>query len=532
MKISIYDATLREGVQGVGVAFSVADKLRVANMLDSLGVDYIEAGNPGSNPKDAEFFERAGKLKNSKLVAFGATCRVGAQPCEDANIAALLSANTPVVCVFGKVWNLHVADILKTTPEENLRMVYESIKYLKSKGREVFFDAEHFFDGWLSDEGYALEVIKTAERAGAANISLCDTRGSCFPDKVAEIVARVRGDISASLGIHAHNDTGMAEANAIAAVKNGAELVQCTLNGWGERCGNTNLFTAAANLGVKMGYDCLPKESYRKLSAVSREFCELCNKEVYSHAPYVGIGAFTHKAGMHIDGVTKNPEAFEHIDPAAVGASRNILMSEYAGRAAIYTRILEIDPTVGRDSPVITRTLEELKELEFEGYQFEGADASFILLVKRMTGKYIPHFKLKSFNVNINEPGPRAAVASATIRLDVGGIEEVGGGVGNGPINALDQALERALVRLYPVVSDVKLKDYRVRVLDSKDATASKVRVIIESGDGADRWATVGVSSDIVWASWVALADSIEYKLMKDAAGNNNELFQENSNIK
>lgn len=515
-RIEIFDATLREGAQGMGISFSVGDKLRVVRLLDSLGVSYIEAGNPGSNPKDAEFFARVEKPAHARLVAFGATARVGAKPEEDAGLKALIAAGTPAVSIVGKAWSFHVGHVLGTTNEENLRMISETIRYLKSLGKEVLFDAEHFFDGFRNDEPYAWAALRAAEEAGADWLVLCDTNGGCFPDEIGRIVGAVTERMKAPVAIHAHNDTGMAEANAIAGVDAGAGMVQCTLGGWGERCGNTDLFTVIPNLQLKRGYDCIPDEKLRGFYRAAAEYSEFSNTRPSPRAPYIGKAAFSHKAGMHIDGVWKSPESFEHIDPELVGATRRFALSEVAGRAAVYSRVRAFEPELATDSPFIARIVGEIKNLEYEGYQFEGADASFALLCKRVMGKYRPHFELKGFNVTITEPADDAAVASAVVRISVDGAEEVAGAVGNGPVNALDRAARRALGRFYPALAKVQLSDYRVRVLDSAHATASKVRAIIESSDGQSHWSTVGVSADIVKASWTALVDALEYKLMKD----------------
>ena len=519
-RVLLYDTTLRDGAQGAGLAFTVRDKLRIAAMLDQMGVDYIEAGGPYSNPKDAEFFRQVKKPAHAKLVAFGSTHRAGVPPEEDAGLLALLDSGAQAVCVFGKSWSLHATEVLGVTPEENLELIRTSIAWLKRKGREVIFDAEHFFDGWKQDRPYAMAAIKAARDAGAENITLCDTNGGIFPEEVAtavrEAAALLGPDIS--LGIHAHNDCGMAEANAVEAVRNGARLVQCTLGGWGERCGNTNLFTMAANLSLKLGYDTLSQATFRRLTQYSREFCELCNREPPTSAPYVGTAAFSHKAGMHINAVEKRSDTFEHIPPELVGAERRYLVSEYVGRSAVWTRAKEVEPWLEKDSEEIGRIAAEIKELEHAGYQFEGAEASFALLVKRACGTFQPHFRLIGFNVTVAEPGVDDEVASAVVRIEVGGVEEAGGAVGNGPVNALDRAMRRAIEKFYPRLSEMTLDDYRVRVLGSGEASASVVRVIMESSDRTGRWSTVGVSADVVGASWSALVDAIEYKLMRDGA--------------
>lgn len=519
-KVKIYDATLREGAQSAGVSFTVQDKMRIVKTLDEAGVSYIEAGNPGSNPKDAEFYSlMSGKsLKNARLAAFGATCRIGQEPEDDVNIQALLSADTEAVCVFGKAWDLHVTGVLKATIKQNLDIIRDTIVYLKDQGREAVFDAEHFFDGYKQNPSYALEVIKTACEAGADWVCLCDTNGGCFPHEVREIVARVRKATGAPLGIHAHNDTGMADANAIEAVLQGATMVQTTVSGWGERCGNTNLFTIVPSLQLKLGYECVLPEAVPRWAGICRSLTETVNSLVPSGTPFVGRNAFSHKAGMHIDGVCKNPDAFEHVSPEKVGAERRFLLSEVSGRSAVLSRVRGIDPALTKDSPEVGELVGELKKLEHEGYQFEGAEASFDLMIMRRLGKYDPFFRLVGFSVTINEPSADEEIASAVIRVSVDGVEEVAGAVGNGPVNAMDAATRKALGRFYPCINEVTLTDYKVRVLDSGSATAAKVRVIIESSDGNDTWATVGVSADIVGASLSALIDALEYKLIKSGA--------------
>jgi len=516
--VFIYDTTLRDGAQGAGLSFSAQDKLRVAELLDELGVHYIEAGAPGSNPKDAEFFKRVAGLKNAELVAFGPTCRAGIPAAEDAGLAAILAANTKTVCVFGKAWSFHATEILGVTRDENLEMIRATVEFLKSARRQVFFDAEHFFDGYKNDREYALAAVLAAEKAGADLICLCDTNGGSFSHEISDIFSETRKILKVPMGIHAHSDIGMEEANAVSAVLAGATQVQSTIGGYGERCGNTDTLTVSANLTLKLGFETLPRESFGKFAPLSRRFYELCNLDANAAAPYVGSYAFSHKGGMHIDAVRKNSISFEHVSPAAVGAQRKFLVSEFSGRAAILERARAVEPALEKDSPEIEKIVAEIKRLENEGYQFEGADASFALVVKRTCGTYRPHFGLKSFHVTVSEPAADEEAASAVCRIEVGGYQETSGAVGNGPVNALDRAMRLALERFYPQIADVKLEDYRVRVLGSNDATASKVRVVIESSDGRESWSTVGVSADIVGASWTALVDAMEYKLMRDGA--------------
>lgn len=516
-KIFIYDSTLRDGAQAQGISFSVEDKIRLVKRLDKLGVNYIEAGNPGSNPKDLEFFERIKTMnfKNAKVIAFGSTRRVSIAVEEDANVNSLLRADTPAVAIFGKSWDFHVTDILKTTLEENLKMIYDTVSFFKSKNKEVVFDAEHFFDGYKSNPEYAMKALKAACDAGADCICLCDTNGGSFPNEVFEITQKVVNEFKVDVGIHCHNDTGMAVANSIMAVQAGAKQVQGTLNGFGERSGNANICTIIPNLQLKLGYSCIPEENMKHLTSIARYTSEIANVLHDESSPYVGKNSFAHKAGMHADAVHKNTTAYEHISPELVGNERVFLMSEVAGRSAVLNIINQIDSTITKDSPETKLILEKLKEMEFKGYQYEGAESSFELIIRKILGKYKSFFELREFKVVVNEPSITTANASAMIKIKVGDQEEITADEGDGPVNALDKALRKALVRFYPEVMDMKLTDYKVRVLDSKAATASKVRVLIESSDAEEVWTTIGVSTDIIEASWYALVDSIEYKLLK-----------------
>jgi 2-isopropylmalate synthase len=516
-KIFIYDSTLRDGAQAEGISFSVEDKLKIVDKLDRMGFSYIEAGNPGSNPKDLEFFRRVKKmqLKNIKLTAFGSTRRVGIKPEEDNNVMSLLKADTPVVAIFGKSWDLHVSDILKTSLDENLNMIKDTIEYFKGKDKEVVFDAEHFFDGYKENEEYAINTLRAALKGGADSLVLCDTNGGCSPLEIYEITKRICEEFMVPIGIHCHNDTGMAVANSIVAIQAGAQQVQGTINGFGERCGNANLCTILPNLQFKMGYQCIPEKNMKKLTAVARYISELANVSHDERAPYVGYSSFAHKGGMHIDGVNKNPRSFEHINPDLVGNERRFLMSEVSGRATILSRINEIDESITKNSPETKQIIDKLKALEHEGYQFEGAESSFELLIRKELGKYKPFFELNHFKVLVNEPIGKDFSSSAIIKICVDDVEEMTASEGEGPVNALDKALRKALERFYPQIKDIRLTDFKVRVLDSQKATAAKVRVLIETTDGEDVWSTVGVSTDIIDASWKALVDSIEYKLLK-----------------
>ncbi|WP_073255617.1 citramalate synthase [Caldanaerovirga acetigignens] len=515
----IYDSTLRDGAQAEGVSFSVSDKLKIAKKLDEFGIDYIEAGNPGSNPKDVEFFEKVKdtKFKNAKLVAFGSTRRPCIKPDEDANLTALLRSETSVVAIFGKSWDFHVTEVIRTTLDENLRMIYDSIAYMKKHGKEVVFDAEHFFDGYKANREYALKALETAWQAGADWLVLCDTNGGSFPSEIAEIVKVVVEKFSViPIGIHCHNDGGMAVANSIVAVEQGVVQVQGTFNGYGERCGNANLCTIIPNLQLKRNYYCVPQQSISELTRVSRYISEVANLAPNERAPYVGNCAFAHKGGMHIDAILKNPATFEHIPPESVGNQRRILMSEVAGRSTVLGKIQKVAPWVTKDSPEVQQLIDNLKRLEHEGYQFEGAESSFELMVRKALGKDHKFFEVKSFRVLCEEPWQADYSALAVIKVEVNKVEEVTAAEGDGPVNALDKALRKALEVFYPQLKKMRLTDYKVRVLDTSKATAAKVRVHIESTDGERVWGTVGVSTNIIEASFNALIDSIEYFLFNE----------------
>ena len=483
--------------------------------LDEFGVDYIEGGNPGSNPKDLEFFEKVAgmEMKHAKIVAFGSTRRAGIPVEEDLNVGALLRAGTSAVAIFGKSWDFHVTDIIRTTLDENLRMIQDTISFMKKKGKEVIYDAEHFFDGYKNNPEYAMKTLDAAVEAGADWLVLCDTNGGAFPTEIASIVREVCRRYTVPVGIHCHNDGGMAVANSIMAVESGATQVQGTVNGYGERCGNANLCTVIPNLQLKMGKSCIPEENMKELTAVSRYISEVANLALNLRQPYVGNSAFAHKGGMHIDAVQKNPHSFEHIPPELVGNKRRILMSEVSGRSTILAKIQEVAPWVTKSSPETQELIDELKRLEYEGYQFEGAESSFELMVRRKLGKHKKFFHVRDFRVLSEEHWKGDYSASATIKVQVDGVDEITAAEGDGPVNALDKALRKALQMFYPSLSRMRLTDYKVRVLDTSKATAAKVRVHIESTDGERVWGTVGVSTNIIEASWLALIDSIEYFL-------------------
>ncbi|MCH5192329.1 MAG: citramalate synthase [Oscillospiraceae bacterium] len=519
-KVQIFDSTLRDGAQGENVNFSVEDKFNVMKALDDFGIDFIEAGNPASNPKDMEFFKRAEEHppKHAKLVAFGSTRRKNVSCEEDANLNALANTNVDYVSVFGKSWDMHATEILGTTLEENLNMISDTIKYLVSKGKKVFFDAEHFFDGYKRNPEYALETLKTAEKAGAEAVVLCDTNGGCFPDEISEITAKSVSTVTIPVGIHCHNDTGCAVANSVAAVKAGASQVQGTLTGIGERCGNTNLSTVIANLQLKLRMECVPETSPANLTQLARYIAEVCNMKLTGTMPYVGTSAFSHKGGMHADGVNKNPISFEHIPPESVGNKRNILLSEVAGRSAILRRINDIAPELNKDSFETKAIIDLLKEMEFRGYQYEAAEASFELLVKKYLGKTEDYFGINYFKIIGEKSGGFQNPSSAMVKVSVKGQTEMAAAEGDGPVNAIDKAIRQALTVFYPSIADIHLIDYKVRVVDGSAATAANVRVLIESTDGKDIWTTVGASTDIINASVTALIDSLEYKLVKDSS--------------
>jgi 2-isopropylmalate synthase len=518
-KVFILDSTLRDGAQAQGISFSVEDKLKIVQCLDNMGVTYIEAGNPGSNPKDMDFFKKVKsyKLKNSTLAAFGSTRRPGITAEEDKNLKNLLEADTPVVVIFGKSWDFHVTDIIRTDLQENLNMIKDTIAYLKSKGKEVVFDAEHFFDGYKANSEYATEVLKTAKDAGADSLVLCDTNGGTFPNEVYEFTSEMVKLYGNIIGVHCHNDTGMAVANSVMAVQAGANHVQGTFIGFGERCGNANLSTIIPNLQLKLKYEVLKPEVMQDLTKTARYISEISNITLGEEMPYVGSSAFAHKGGMHIDAVCKVPHSFEHIEPSTVGNSRRFLVSEVSGKSTVLKEIQKIFPHISKDSEEVQKITDRLKELEFEGYQFEGAEGTVELVMRKMIGKYKPFFQLKHFKIIGEQPSSTGEFSStALININVDGQSEITAAEGEGPVDALDKALRKALEVFYPQLKEVRLIDYKVRVLDTENAAEAKVRVLIESTDGQESWSTVGVSRDIIQASWIALVDSIEYKLIKD----------------
>jgi 2-isopropylmalate synthase len=517
-KVEVYDTTLRDGSQQVGLDLTVADKLRVAAALDALGVDVVEGGWPGSNPKDAEFFARAGELewRHAQLAAFGATRLPRRGVDDDANLAALLAAQTPIVTLVGKAWTLHVDEALRTTREENLAMVADSVAFMAAAGRRVVFDAEHFFDGYRADRGYALAVLEAAVEAGADTLALCDTNGGTLPDDAARVVAEVGAAArGARIGVHFHNDSACAVANSVVAVSGGALHVQGAANGYGERCGNADLFAIIAGLELKRGHELLPPGRLGELASTARTIAEFANLPLASRQPYVGSSAFTTKAGLHASAMARRPDAYAHIDPEAVGNQQRVLVSELAGRSNVLAKAgelgLELSPELASE------VLEQVKAAEYRGYAYEAADASFELLVRKAAGSLPEWFTLDSYRLMIERSAAEDR-SEAIVRLRLGDERVVAVGEGVGPVHALDQALRRALSDFYPALTGIHLVDYKVRILDGRAATSAVTRVMLTSADSVGEWTTVGVSDDIVTASWEALADGVAYGLLRAGA--------------
>jgi 2-isopropylmalate synthase len=525
-RIQVYDTTLRDGSQGEGVNFSLQDKLLIAKMLDELGFDYIEGGYPLSNPKDEEFFQRAADTdwKHARVAAFGMTRRKGIGAHEDIGMLALRDSKAPVCTVVGKTWDLHVTEVLRVDEAENLAMIRDSVGFLASEGREIIYDAEHFFVGLRANRDFALKTIKAAEDAGAKLVCLCDTNGGRLPEEIAEAVEAARAALSIPVGIHCHNDSDLAVANSLAALDHGAVQVQGTINGIGERCGNVCLLSVVANLMLKkQGYDCLIDGSLAHLAELSRYVYEIANMNFRNNQPYVGRSAFAHKGGMHVHAINRIAESYEHIRPEQVGNERRVLVSELSGRSNIVAKATKYK--IDHDNELMKGILERVQDLEAEGYQFEAAEASFDLLIKKVAGTYEPKFERVHFRVNVESTDDAPAVTEATVKLRVNGETLHVVGEGDGPVNALDAALRKALEPVFPNLAQMHLVDYKVRVINSTEGTAARVRVVIESQDEDDVWSTVGVSENIIEASWLALVDSVEFKLYKDegaVAGNGN----------
>jgi len=518
-KVELYDTTLRDGAQTEGISYSVNDKVLIARKLDELGINFIEAGWP-ANPKDKEVFKilRAKPLKSAALVAFGSTRRSNKKANNDPNIKNLLDAGTKVITIFGKTWDLHVKDVLKISLDENLKLIRDSVAYLVSKGRNVIYDCEHFFDAYKSNPEYAVKTILAACEAGAARIVLCDTNGGTVTSELVRIIHQVAPQIRLPLGIHAHNDLGLAVANSIMAAENGITHIQGTFNGCGERCGNADLTTIIGILKTKLNVDCIPAQKVKELTKVSHFISEVSNMRQQPNQPFVGSSAFVHKGGVHIDAMLKNPKTYEHIDPALVGNHRRLLASELSGKMPIILKAKELNLDLDKKSPKTQKILKLLQDMEHEGYQFEAADASFEILIKRELKQYKKFFELEGFRVVVEKKTDGRLTSEAIIKVKVKGIQEHTACDGDGPINALDNALRKALKSFYPALAKMHLSDFKVRVLDEKAGTAAKVRVLIQSQDENDSWGTVGVSENIIEASWQALVDSVEYKLLKDKA--------------
>lgn len=517
-KVELYDTTLRDGAQSEDISFSVEDKLRILGKLDEFGIHYIEGGWPGSNPRDIEFFNKAKKykLRNSKLVAFGSTHRASKKVGNDPSIKELLSANTPVVTIVGKTWDFHVREALRVSLQTNLELIFNTVSYLKKRIPKVFFDAEHFFDGYKANSEFALKALEAAVSAGADCLVLCDTNGGSMPAEIESVIRKIDASFNASIGIHVHNDADCAVANSIVAVEAGASHVQGTINGLGERCGNANLVSIIANLKLKLNISCITASKLRKLKDMSRFVTEIANLRHFKRQPYVGDSAFAHKGGIHVSAIQRHPETYEHIRPDSVGNYQRVLISDLSGRSNILRKIQDFNLKIDPQSPKVSQIVKDLKEMENQGYQFEGAEASFELLIKKTFGLYRKFFELIGFRVIVSKRREgENPLSEATIMLKVNDRPEHTAADGNGPVNALDNALRKALEKFYPQLKEVKLIDYKVRVLTAGKGTSTNVRVLIESGDKKHKWATVGVSENIIEASWQALVDSIEYKLLR-----------------
>jgi len=515
--VIIYDTTLRDGSQGEGINYSIQDKVRIVQKLDDFGIPYIEGGWP-SNPKDAIFFAKMAraKMKNSSIVAFGSTRRPGISVSNDRNLQDLLLSRAGTATIFGKSSLLHVREILKTTPEENINMINESIAFLIKNNFRVFYDAEHFFDGYKLDPAYALQTLLVAQNAGASYIILCDTNGGALPDDISRIIKSIKPKLKAPIGIHCHNDAGLAIANSLTAVAAGATMVQGTINGYGERCGNADLIPIIANLKLKMNINCIPEKSLPRLTEISYFVSEVSNMRHMPNQPYTGDSAFAHKGGVHINAIMKTTSSYEHINPELVGNKRRVIVSELGGKSSVITLAKSMNLDLTKNDPKTKRAHELIQKMEGRGYHFEAAEASLELLLRKALSSVNEYFKLDSFRVIVNKNGRKNVSTEAIIKIKIKGQLEHTAADGDGPVNALDNALRKALSRYYPQLNNMKLSDFKVRVLDEKAGTAAPVRVLIQSQDEHDTWNTMGVSENIIEASWQALIDSFEYKLMKD----------------
>lgn len=515
-QIKIFDTTLRDGTQGEGISLSVEDKLKIAQKLDTLGVHYIEGGWPGSNGKDVEFFQRVKELnlKHAKISAFGSTRRKHISPHEDANLNRIIETGVEVASIFGKSWDFHVDKAIRTTLEENLAMISDSVQYLKSHGLEVIYLAEHFFDGYKNNPSYAMQTIEHAQAAGADWVVLCDTNGGCMPNEISQIVSTVCDRLNVPIGIHAHNDCELGVANSLAAVQAGATQVQGTINGFGERCGNANLSSVIPNLQLKLNYTCISDKQLQSLASVARYVNEMANVHMPVNQPFVGSAAFAHKGGIHVSAILKHPKTYEHIDPKLVGNKQRVLVSELSGQSNLIFKAKELNFELDETKPQTREVIDRIKRMEHEGYQFEGADASLELLLREAFGTMEEPFIFESFKILIGKNASSPVTSEAIVKLRVAGESVYMAAEGNGPVNALDNALRKALVEYYPEIKPMTLTDYKVRVLDEKDATAAKVRVLIETTDFETTWNTVGVSANVIEASLQALIDSFRYGLL------------------
>ena len=516
MKIFVYDTTLRDGTQSEGISLSCNDKLRIAQKLDDIGIDYIECGWPGSNPKDAEFYQRLDELNlnHSKITAFGSTCRVGSNPEDDANIQALIDANTPVCTVVGKTWTLHVTDVLQTTLEENLRIIEESIRYLKLQGREVIYDAEHFFDGFKADKEYTYKTLRAAVNGGADTLVVCDTNGGTLPHEVPAIITQIKEHFPGKkIGVHCHNDSECAVANTVVAVRAGAVHIQGTINGYGERCGNANLCSVVPNLELKLGHTCLPEGKLKDLYDLSRFVAEIANLSTDEHLPYVGSSSFAHKGGIHVAAMRRNINSYQHINPELVGNKMRTVVSELSGRGNLLSKADEYKIEI-EDKKHLSELLLHIKDLESRGFSFESAEASIALMLQRQQKDYKPPFEMIDYFATVEHRKGRGIFSEAMVKIKVN--DEIVHTIaeGNGPVNALDSALRKGLIPIYPKIEHFQLTDYKVRIIDSNNGTAATTRVLIDTQNDHNHWSTVGASPNIIEASWLALVDSVEYGLV------------------